>query len=223
MGTFIGVRFAGVDPANGDALYYAADGTKERADQVNFTRDETVIGNARPKFFGGFTNNFKYKKFDLLIATQFSYGNKVFNLIRTTYESLGWSSASTPGGAYLGGVYANNDTRVLNAWSHPGQITDIPRPSFLLQNYFPNSNEFLEDGSFFKIRTVNLGYSFDKTKYFSSIRLYLQAENLLTITKYIGFDPEVSSTGGGNDATAGIDYAAYPPARTLSIGVDLKF
>ena len=223
VGTFIGVRFAGVDPANGDALYYAADGTKERADQVNFTRDETVIGNARPKFFGGFTNNFKYKKFDLLIATQFSYGNKVFNLIRTTYESLGWSSASTPGGAYLGGVYANNDTRVLNAWSHPGQITDIPRPSFLLQNYFPNSNEFLEDGSFFKIRTVNLGYSFDKTKYFSSIRLYLQAENLLTITKYIGFDPEVSSTGGGNDATAGIDYAAYPPARTLSIGVDLKF
>ena len=223
VGTFIGVRFAGVDPANGDALYYAADGTKERADQVNFTRDETVIGNARPKFFGGFTNNFKYKKFDLLIATQFSYGNKVFNLIRTTYESLGWSSASTPGGAYLGGVYANNDTRVLNAWSHPGQITDIPRPSFLLQNYFPNSNEFLEDGSFLKIRTVNLGYSFDKTKYFSSIRLYLQAENLLTITKYIGFDPEVSSTGGGNDATAGIDYAAYPPARTLSIGVDLKF
>jgi len=199
VGTFIGVRFAGVDPANGDALYYAADGTKERADQVNFTRDETVIGNPRPKFFGGFINNFKYRKFDLLIATQFSYGNKVFNLIRTTYESVGWSSASTPGGAYLGGVYANNDTRVLNAWSHPGQITSIPRPSFLQQNYFPNSDEFLENGSFLKIRTVNLGYTVDKPKYFSSMRIYVQAENLLTATKYIGFDPEVSSTGGGND------------------------
>ncbi|MFI5136738.1 MAG: hypothetical protein ACHQIM_02845, partial [Sphingobacteriales bacterium] len=225
VGTFIGVRFAGVNPANGDALYYAADGTKERADQVNFTRDATVIGNSRPKFFGGFSNDFKYKKIDMLIATQFSYGNKVFNLIRTTYESLGWSSASTPAGAYLGGVYANNDTRVLGAWSHPGQITNIPRPSFLMQNYFPNSSEFLEDGSFFKIRTVSLGYTISKTKYFSGIRLYVQAENLLTLTKYIGFDPEVSSTGGSSASaqTAGIDYAAYPPARTLSLGVDLKF
>jgi TonB-linked SusC/RagA family outer membrane protein len=223
VGTFLGVRFAGVDPANGDALYYAADGTKERADQVNFTRDATVIGNSRPKFFGGFNNAFKYKKFDMLITTQFSYGNKVFNLIRTTYESLGWSSASTPSGAYLGGVYANNDTRVLNAWSHPDQVTDIPRPSFLTQNYFPNSSEFLENGSFLKIRTVNIGYSFNKTKYFSSIRIYAQAQNLLTVTKYIGFDPEVSSTGGGNAATAGIDYAAYPPARTFSLGVDVKF
>jgi TonB-linked SusC/RagA family outer membrane protein len=223
VGEFIGVRFAGVNPANGDALYYAADGTKERADQVNFTRDETTIGSPRPKFFGGFTNNFRYKKFDMLIATQFSYGNKVFNLIRTTYESLGWSSGSTPSGAYLGGVYANNDTRVLGAWSHPGQVTDIPRPSFLLQNYFPNSDEFLENGSFFKIRTVNIGYNIGKTKVFNSVRLYVQAENLATFTKYIGFDPEVSSTGGGNDETAGIDYAAYPPARTFSFGVDVKF
>ncbi|MGZ3833026.1 MAG: hypothetical protein ACXVB0_05855, partial [Mucilaginibacter sp.] len=171
----------------------------------------------------GFTNNFRYKKFDLMIATQFSYGSKVFNLIRGTYESLGWSSGSSPSAAYLGGVYANNDTRVLGAWSHPGQITNIPRPSFLLQNYFPNSDEFLENGSFLKVRTVNLGYTIDKTKYFSSVRIYVQAENLFTVTKYIGFDPEVSSTGGGNDATAGIDYAAYPPARTFSIGVDLRF
>jgi TonB-linked SusC/RagA family outer membrane protein len=223
VGTFLGVRFAGVNPANGDALYYAADGTKERADQVNFTRDATVIGNARPKFFGGFNNSFKYKKFDMLITTQFSYGNKVFNLIRTTYESLGWSSASTPSGAYLGGVYANNDTRSLKAWSTPGQVTDIPRPSFLTQNYFPNSSEFLENGSFLKIRTVNIGYTFNKPKYFSSIRIYAQAQNLLTVTKYIGFDPEVSSTGGANPETAGIDYAAYPPARTFSLGVDVKF
>lgn len=223
VGTFLGVPFAGVDPANGDALYYAADGSKERADQVNFTRDAKTIGSPRPKFYGGFNNDFKYKKFDLQVATQFSYGNKVFNLIRTTYESLGWSSASTPAGAYLGGVYANNDTRVLGAWSHPGQITDIPRPSFLLQNYFPNSSEFVENGSFLKIRTVNLGYNFGKTKYFSNLRIYAEAQNLLTVTKYIGFDPEVSSTGGGNDQTAGIDYAAYPPARTFSLGLDIKF
>jgi hypothetical protein len=93
----------------------------------------------------------------------------------------------------------------------------------LLQNYFPNSDEFLEDGSFLKIRTVNIGYTIAKTKSFNSIRLYIQAENLLTISNYIGFDPEVSSTGGANASTAGIDYAAYPPARTFSLGVDVKF
>ena len=223
VGEFLGVPFAGVNPANGDALYYAADGTKERADQVNFTRDATAIGSPKPTFFGGFSNDFRYKKFDAQLAMQFSYGNKVFDLIRTTYESLGWSSASTPSGAYLGGVYANNDTRVLGAWSHPGQITDIPRPSFLLQNYFPNSSEFVENGSFLKVRTLNIGYNLGKTKYFSNVRLYAEAQNLFDFTKYIGFDPEVSSTGGGNDQTAGIDYAAYPQARTFGLGIDCKF
>ena len=224
VGTFIGVRFAGVNPQNGDAEYYAADGTKERADQVNFTKDATIIGNSRPKFFGGLTNNFKYKNFDLLVVTQFSYGNKVFNLIRTTYESLGWSGASKPNSSYLGQVYANNDTRVLNAWKKPGDITNIPRPSFLLQNYFPNSDEFLENASFFKVRTINIGYTLHKTKYFNSIRFYVQAQNVLTFSKYIGFDPEVSSTGGGkgSDQTSGIDYAAYPPARTYTFGLDLN-
>ena len=224
VGSFIGVKFAGVNPQNGDAEYYAANKTLERADQVNFTNDATIIGNPRPKFFGGFTNNFRYKNFDLMIATQFTYGNKVFNLIRTTYESLGWSGASDPGSAYLPQVYANNDTRVLNAWKKPGDKTNIPRPSYLLQNYFPNSDEFLENGSFFKIRTVNLGYTIRKTKYFNSIRIYAQVQNLLTISKYIGFDPEVSSTGGGtgSDQTAGIDYAAYPPARTFTFGLNLS-
>ena len=223
VGTFYGVKFAGVDPQNGDALYYAGDGSKERADQVDFYRDATIIGNARPKFFGGFNNYFRYKDFDLNIATQFSYGSKVFNLIRTTYESIGWSGSSDPGSSDIGQVWANNDTRVLKAWKKPGDITDIPRASFLLPNYFPNSSEFVESGSYFKVRTVNLGYILPKTKYYSSIRLYAQVQNLLTISKYTGFDPEVSSTGGSDDSTAGVDYAAYPQARTFTIGASIKF
>jgi len=223
LGTFIGVPFAGVNPANGDAEYYAADGSQERADQVNFSRDVRIIGSPRPKFFGGFTNTFRMQQFDMVVATQFSYGNKVYNLIKTTYESLGWSGASTPASAYLPQVYANNDVAVLNAWSHSGQITNIPRPSYLLQNYFPNSNEFLEDGSFLKVRTFAIGYTLPKSKYYSSIRIYAQVENLLTITKYTGFDPEVSSNGGADDATQGIDFAAYPQARTVTIGASVKF
>ena len=223
VGEFLGVRFAGVNVQNGDAEYYDNNGNKERADQVNFTRDATTIGSPRPKFFGGLSNNFRYKNFDLLIAAQFSYGNKVFNLIRTTYESLGWSGSSTPGSAYLPQVYANNDTRVEKRWKEPGDKTDIPRASFLLQNYFPNSDEFIENGSYLKIRTVNLGYTLQKVKYFNSIRIYAQVQNLLTWSKYIGFDPEVSSTGGNNDQTAGIDYAAYPQARTFTFGATLNF
>lgn len=223
VGEFIGVPFAGVNPANGDAEYYAADGSLERADQVNFSRDERVIGSPRPKFFGGLTNDFKIQQFDIVLATQFSYGNKVFNLIKTTYESLGWSGASTPASAYLPQVYANNDIAVLNAWNHPGQITNIPRPSFLLQNYYPNSSEFLEDASFLKIRTLNIGYTLPKAKYYSSIRLYVEVENLYTFTKYTGFDPEVSSNGGADDETQGVDFAAYPQARTLMIGANVRF
>jgi TonB-linked SusC/RagA family outer membrane protein len=222
VGTFIGVPFAGVNPANGDAEYYAADGSLERADQVNFSRDERIIGSPRPKFFGGFTNTFRIQQFDIMLSAQFSYGNKVFNLIKTTYESLGWSGASTPASAYLPQVYANNDVAVLNAWSHPGQITNIPRPSYLLQNYYPNSSEFLEDGSFLKIRTLSIGYTLPKSKYYSSIRFYAQVENMLTITKYTGFDPEVSSNGGADDETQGVDFAAYPQARTFTIGASVK-
>ena len=222
VGTFIGVPFAGVNPANGDAEYYAADGTLERADQVNFSRDERIIGSPRPKFFGGLTNTFRIQQVDITLATQFSYGNKVFNLIKTTYESLGWSGASTPASAYLPQVYANNDVAVLGAWSHPGQITNIPRPSYLLQNYYPNSSEFLENGSFLKVRTLSIGYTLPKSKYYSSIRLYAQVENMLTITKYTGFDPEVSSNGGADDETQGVDFAAYPQARTFTIGASVK-
>lgn len=222
VGTFIGVKFAGVDPQTGDALYYSGTGAKERADQVNFSQDVQIIGNARPKFFGGLTNNFRFSHFDLMIAMQFSYGNKVYNLIRNTYESLGYSGSSTPGSAYLPQVYANNDTRVEKRWKKPGDHTDIPRASYLLQNYFPNSDEFMENGSFLKIRTMNIGYTFPKMRAFNSIRIYAQVQNLLTITKYIGFDPEVSSTGGGNDKTAGVDYAAYPPARTFTFGATIS-
>lgn len=222
VGTFIGVKFAGVDPQTGDALYYGANGKTERADQVNFSQDAQIIGNARPKFFGGLTNNFRFKHFDLMVALQFSYGNKVFNLIRNTYESIGYSGASQPGSAYLGQVYANNDTRVEGRWKKPGDKTDIPRASYLLQNYFPNSDQFVENGSYLKIRTVNFGYTFPRINGFRSIRLYAQVQNLLTVTKYIGFDPEVSSTGGGNDKTAGVDYAAYPPARTFTFGATIS-
>ncbi len=222
IGTFIGVKFAGVDPQTGDALYFNNKGAKIRSDQVNFTRDEQIIGKARPDFFGGLGNSFSYKNWDLNISMPFSVGNHVFNTIRSTTEALGWSSASSPASASPAYVWANTTQNAYDRrWKKPGDITNIPRPSFLLQAWYPNGSQYLENASFLKIKTINLGYTFHFTKYLSSLKVYAQVQNLYTFTKYTGFDPEVSSTGGGNEQTAGIDYAAYPPARTFTFGINL--
>lgn len=222
IGTFIGVRFAGVDPQTGDAMYYSGTGAKIRTDQVNFTRDETIIGKARPDCFGGLGNSFSYKNWELNISMPFSLGNQVFNTIRSTTEALGWSSASTPSSASTGYVWANTTQNAYDRrWKKPGDKTNIPRASFLEQAWYPNGSQYLENASFLKIRTVNLGYTFHFTKVITSLKLYAQVQNLYTFTKYTGFDPEVSSTGGGNEQTAGIDYAAYPPARTFTFGINL--
>lgn len=154
-----------------------------------------------------------------MVATQFSIGNKVYNLIRPVWENLGYSNN---GG--LTQVYANNSVNSLNRWQKPGDVTDVPRYSFINKNYIENSSMFVENGSFFRIRTVNLTYTFNKKmKMFNNLQVYAQVQNLYVFTKYKGFDPEVSSNGGNQDRTAGVDYAAYPPARTFTLGVNLSF
>jgi hypothetical protein len=81
----------------------------------------------------------------------------------------------------------------------------------------------VEDGSFIRIQNVNLGYTFPKVGKFKGLRVYAEGQNLLIFTKYKGFDPEVSSNGGLADRTAGVDYGAYPSARTILLGANLKF
>jgi TonB-linked SusC/RagA family outer membrane protein len=209
-GTFWGYKYLGVDPQTGNPSY---------------SPDQQVLGKAKPDYFGGFTNDFKYRNWDLNISTQFSVGNKVYNLIRTTYQTLGWSDGGWDANNVLYQVYANNATIVNKRWEKPGDITDIPRASLIFPNYVQNSSQFLEDASFFRIRNVNLGYTF-RPKHpgiYRSLRVYGQVQNLWVLTKYYGFDPEVSSNGGGNPETAGVDYAAYPQARTITLGVNFNF
>ncbi len=210
LGSFYGYKYLGVDTQTGDPMY---------------STNQQVLGKAAPDYFGGFSNNFKYKAWDLAIATQFSIGNKVYNLIRSTYQTLGYSPQGWDENNNLQQVYANNATIVNKRWRNPGDVTDIPRASMMEQNYRQNSSQFLEDASFLRIRTVNFGYTIrpQSKKSFSSLRMYVEAQNLYTFTKYYGFDPEVSSAGGGSPNTAGIDYAAYPQARTLLFGVNFKF
>jgi len=219
-GTFWGIKYQGVDPQTGNPKYQDLN-----KDGVIDDNDQQTLGKATPDYFGGWTNDFKYKHWDLSISSQFSIGNKVYNLIRTTYQTVGWSDGGWDGNNVLYQVYANNATIVNRRWKKPGDNTDIPRASLIFQNYMQNSSQFIEDASFFRIRTLNLGYTLKPKKpgLYSSLRIYLQAQNLWVSTKYYGFDPEVSSNGGSSPQTAGVDYAAYPQARTITAGVNFNF
>ncbi|WP_301922678.1 TonB-dependent receptor [Ferruginibacter sp.] len=214
VGSFWGIKYKGVNPQTGSPMY--EDLNKDGVIDAN---DAQVLGHARPDYFGGLSNSFKYKNLELMVATQFSIGNKVYNLIRPVWENLGYSNN---GG--LTQVYANNSVNSLKRWQKPGDVTDVPRYSFVNKNYIENSSMFVENGSFFRIRTVNLTYTFNKKmKMFNNLQVYAEVQNLYVFTKYKGFDPEVSSNGGNQDRTAGVDYAAYPPARTFTLGVNLSF
>ncbi|MBS1486544.1 MAG: TonB-dependent receptor [Bacteroidetes bacterium] len=223
VGTFWAVKYLGVNPTNGDELFLsktgATAGQAVNAQGVTM-QDAQLSGSPIPKFFGGFNNNFNFGKFDVLIATQFSWGNKIYNLIKQTYLNMGWSNG---GGSSQ--IYANNSTAVLKRWRQPGDITDVGRASFINQNYYNNSTQFIEDGSFWRIRTLAVGYTIrpKNIQAFERIRVYAQVQNLFVWTKYTGFDPEVSSTGSSNPYTAGIDYAAYPQPRTYTIGFNVTF
>lgn len=220
VGSFIGVEYLGVDQQTGDPIF-----NDLNKDGVIDESDEKVLGKATPDWYGGITNDFKYKNWDASIVTQFSFGNKVYNLIRSTYQTLGWSDEGWDENYVLYQVYANNATIANNRWQNPGDKTDIPRASLVFQNYLQNSSQFIEDASFFRFRTVSIGYTLKpKTKKaFSSLRFFAQVQNLAVITKYYGFDPEVSSNGGDNPQTAGVDYAAYPQARTMTFGLNFNF
>jgi hypothetical protein len=221
VGSFWAVKYTGVDPQTGAAMY---EDTNE--DGIIDADDSQVIGKAAPTFYGGFNNSLFYKGFDLNVITQFSYGNSVYNIIRQTYNTLGWSDGGWDENNNLTQVYANNGTAMNNRWKKPGDVSDVPRASLVGPQIINNSSIFIEDASFFRIRTLALGYTFRPKSgngFYDNMRVYAQVQNPFIFTKYTGFDPEVSSTGGGNDRTAGLDYAAYPQARTYTFGISLNF
>lgn len=220
VGTFWGVKFTGVNPDTGDAEFEDINGDGEIDNN-----DAQILGQAFPKIFGGLNTGIIWSNFDMNIATQFSWGNQVYNLIRATYDNGGWSDGGWDEQGYLRTIYANNSVNMKKRWQQPGDITDVPRASLLTQNYVEASSMFLENGAFWRIRTINAGYTFKKVRGFQNIRVFAQVQNPFIFTKYSGFDPEVSSTGAdrGAEQTAGVDYAAYPQARTYTFGFNVVF
>jgi len=191
--------------------------------------DKTIIGNGLPKYIFGLNLSATYKDFDFSVFFQGQAGVQVANMQEAYAMHI-----SGDGG------FINGPAKWLNRWTGKGTSNDMPRNSFDA----PSSNRFfssayIEDGSFVRIRNMQLGYTLPvkliSKMRINSLRLYVSAQNLHTFTKYTGFDPEVgtrfqSSAGDANQSsdevnalTTGVDYGRYPLPRTILFGLNVRF
>ncbi|MFV0470110.1 MAG: SusC/RagA family TonB-linked outer membrane protein, partial [Dysgonomonas sp.] len=172
--------------------------------------DRVVIGDPNPDFEGGFTNNFTYKGFDLNVFLQFTVGNDILNANRLMFE-----------GTYRYGL--NQFASYADRWSP--ETPNAENYVALGQGNSYYSTRVIEDGSFLRLKTIQLGYTFPekwiKSAGINKLRCYFSAQNLITWTKYSGFDPEVSVNNSA--LTPGFDYSPYPRARTYVFGVSATF
>ncbi len=229
IGSFYTVRTAGVNPANGNRIFIKRDGTKVQFElnkryslmdgtsvkDLVFNDEAVIIGQALPKLYGGFTNNFTYKGLDMNVDLFFNFGNYVYNGSKAGLRDQ---------------RFWNNSVEVYNnRWKKAGDITNIPRVVFT-DNISNGSayaiSENIEKGDFLKFRNISIGYTLKDPKLeaagFNNIRFYVQVQNAITITSYTGIDPEISSNGNSNIAP-GVDRNVVPQARTISVGLNVGF
>ncbi len=195
----------GVRP--GDIRYADLDGNG----LIN-SADKTIIGNANPKYFGGMTNQFKYKNFDLSIFTTFSVGNDIAAVWRTGLDHLGGTN------------YNNILSSYEDRWTGAGTSNWTPRASKGTWNQ-KNSSYYIEDGSYLRLKNITFGYTLPlstlKNTTFDKVRLFVSMNNLLTITDYSGYDPEAASV---TDARSfGIDNLVTPQSRSFLFGINMNF
>ncbi|HNP20943.1 MAG TPA: TonB-dependent receptor [Panacibacter sp.] len=210
IGVFFMQKFVGVDPETGDAQYLDKDG-KITTDYDQAER--MVVGKSNPDWTGGFTNTFSYKGFDLNILFTFVQGNNVYN----------------GGGVYMTAGFFNGfdnqTTNMLNAWTQPGDKTDVPRIGYFYGSGSRNSSRWLYEGSYIRLRNVTFGYTMPKklntALHITSARLYVAGINLWTATKYPG-DPEVNTQTLGNIG-GGQDFYTIPQPKTITLGLNVKF
>ncbi|MFD2932263.1 SusC/RagA family TonB-linked outer membrane protein [Spirosoma flavum] len=168
--------------------------------------DQTVTGNPNPKLIFGFSTNLSYKNIDLSAFLSGSQGNDIYNQARFAFE--------TPLGQ------RNLLAGVANRWSPTNPSQEYA--SAALSSRLPVSSRYVEDGSYIRMKNVTLGYTLPKIKGFQRIRIYASGNNLFTLTKYTGFDPEVNTYAGSN-TVIGVDNLVYPPARSFLGGLQVTF
>jgi len=189
----------------------------QNKDGIIDINDRVFLGSFIPKVSYAFTLGANYKNFDLSAFFQGVQGNKVFNATRVITEGMV--------------RFFNSGTQVLRAWTPTNTNTDIPRAisSDPNQNARP-STRFLEDGSYLRLKNLMLGYTIpvsalqSKTKgVVTNFRIYVSAQNILTFTKYSGYDPEVGNRTPNISLTNGIDFAVYPQPKSFQVGIQVGF
>ncbi len=205
LGILKAFRYAGIDPQNGVYQFYAADGTIT----VNPSdpEDKTILINTTPKFYGGFHNAVSYKRFALDFLFQF-------------VKQIGISSDQRFG-RFFPGAPENEPVSVLNHWSKPGDNGRIQKFTtndftiFEQQSLAENSNEFYTDASYIRLKNLSLSYTLPSSVvskiHIQNIRVFIQGQNLLTITRFPALDPETGGSG------------SLPPLRVITAGIQLSF
>ena len=191
-------RYAGVDPANGNALYLTAD--EATTADYNGDEDRVIVGQRTPDTYGGITNTFEYRGISLSFMVYYSFG-------ADDYFRLG-QGLSTDGASFP----ANQWVYALNRWQKPGDITDVPRPLINNPNGDLVSTRYLFDASYIRLQNVSLGYTLPRVLSeklgMNDVSVSLNGQNLWVITDFPGFDPTSES---------------YPLPRTITFGINLSF
>lgn len=225
LGTFYGYRALGVYATdadnesalrNGSETGYIFKGGDVIFDDVNSDNvineeDMVNLGSSIPDFFGGWTNTFSYKGFDLNVFLQYEYGKEVINATRQRLMSAGNPD--------------NMLTATLRRWRKQGDVTDVPvaiRGGQADNNR--QSSRWVEDGSYLRLKAVTLSYNVPSSilkNRVKGLRIYVAGNNLFTFTKYLGQDPEFAQPG--NPILNGIDYFTYPQSRVYTMGLNVNF
>ena len=211
IGIFYGPKFIGADPENGDALYVKQDGTNtnDYNEAGNF-----IVGNPNPKLIGGFNNTFSYKNISLSVLFQGVFGNQIMN------GAGGFMSASFD--------WFDNQTKdQLARWQNKGDITNVPQFRLSGGNGIAASSRYIEDGDYVRLKNITLAYNlpdaFLRNIKISAARIYVTGVNVLTITNYSGWDPEVNSDYRAGNRNQGGDFYSAPQIKNYSVGLKISF
>lgn len=212
----------GFEVAAGGEKFRDIDGKKDANGQLTGepdgmlnSDDRTIIGNPHPKFIWGLTNDFSWKGIDLNVFFQASQGNDMLNYTLMELNLLSGINNAT--------------TEALNRWTPTNTNTNVPKA--MAGRTRRVSTRWVEDGSFVRLKNIALGYNIPKPVldklHISKLRIYASAQNILTFTKYKGFDPEVNYSSDDNSTNSnrnlGLDYGSYPNAKSYTIGLNVGF
>jgi TonB-linked SusC/RagA family outer membrane protein len=214
IGVFFGKEYAGVDPTNGDAIWFVnGEGTGDETTNVFSEANDVVIGNPNPDVIGGVTNDFSYKGFSLSVSFRGTFGQQLFNTAGNFMSAQG--------------AWFDNQTKdQLNRWTPTNTDTDVPKAIFLGGNGDQRrQSRYISEGSFVRLQNVTFGYEFPRSVLqsigLSRLRLYVTGQNLATFTDYDGWDPEVSSDAFVGNISFGQDFYAAPQPKTVVFGINI--